>query len=262
MMKIYKTVDEYGLFKETTKLERGCWINLVKPTTQEINNLVNTIGVLEDFITYPLDQEERARIDVEDDQTLILIDIPVAEKSDAGISGFSTIPLGMIVVRDDYFITVCTQETPVINDFVDCRVKGFFTFKKTRFVLQILLRIATYYLRYLKHINRETDKAEHKLQKTMSNKSLSLDALKMHLFDALEGVKNLSDPNASEADKTSIDQAKAIVDLSGKVIDICKLQVEAIKTLNTMDNIGSLRVMASNLGVTDEDTIKMVEKQN
>ena len=96
----------------------------------------------------------------------------------------------------------------------------------------------------------------------MSNKSLSLDALKMHLFDALEGVKNLSDPNASEADKTSIDQAKAIVDLSGKVIDICKLQVEAIKTLNTMDNIGSLRVMASNLGVTDEDTINMVEKQN
>lgn len=172
MMKIYKTLDENGLFRETTKLERGCWINLVKPTTQEINNLVNTIGVLEEFVTYPLDQEERARIDVEDDQTLILIDVPVTEKEDNGISGFSTIPLGMIVVRDDYFITVCTQETPIINDFVECRVKGFFTFKKTRFILQILLRIATYYLRYLKHINRETDKAEHKLQKTMSNKEL------------------------------------------------------------------------------------------
>ena len=172
MMKIYKTVDEQGLFRETTKLERGCWINLVNPTTQEINTIANSVGVMEDFIRYPLDQEERARIDIEDDQTLILIDVPIVEKNEDGINGFSTIPLGMIVVRDDYFITVCTQETPIINEFVECRVKNFFTYKKTRFVLQILLKIATYYLRYLKYINRETDTAEHKLQKTMKNKEL------------------------------------------------------------------------------------------
>lgn len=172
MMKIYKTVDEQGLFRETTKLERGCWINLINPTTQEINTICNSVGAMEEFIRYPLDQEERARIDIEDEQTLILIDLPIAEKNEEGISGFSTIPLGMIVVRDDYFITVCTQETPIINEFVDCRVKGFYTFKKTRFILQILYKIATYYLTYLKYINRETDKAEHRLQKTMKNKEL------------------------------------------------------------------------------------------
>ena len=171
-MKIFRTVDEQGLFRETTKLERGCWINLVNPSVQEINTLCNSIGVLEDFLRYPLDQEERARIDVEDDQTLILIDLPIVEKNEDGIGGFSTIPLGMIVVRDDYFITVCTQETPIMNEFVDCKVKGFYTFKKTRFVLQILYKIATYYLTYLKYINRETDKAEHRLQKTMKNKEL------------------------------------------------------------------------------------------
>lgn len=93
-----------------------------------------------------------------------------------------------------------------------------------------------------------------------SNKSLSLDALKVHLFDALEGVKNLSDPEASESDKTSIDQAKAIVDLSGKVIDIYKIQVDALKTLNAMDNVGSLKNMAVGLGVADGDTVKMIEQ--
>ena len=172
MMKIYRTADEQGLFREVTKLERGCWINLVNPTLQEINTLCNSIGVIEDFIRYPLDQEERARIDVEDEQTLILIDLPVVEKEEDGIGGFSTIPLGMIVVRDDYFITVCTQETPIIKEFIDCKIKGFFTFKKTRFILQLLYKIATYYLVYLKYINRETDKAEHKLQKSMRNKEL------------------------------------------------------------------------------------------
>ena len=171
MMKIYRT-DVQGLFLETTKLEKGCWINLINPTLQEINTLCNSIGVLEEFLRYPLDQEERARIDAEDDQTLIVIDLPIVEKDDNNMGGFSTIPLGMIVVRDDYFITVSTQDNPIIREFVDCKVKGFFTFKKTRFILQILYKIATYYLTYLKYINRETDKAEHKLQKSMRNQEL------------------------------------------------------------------------------------------
>lgn len=172
MMKIYKTLDEQGFFREQTKLEKGCWINLINPTAQEINTLCNSIGVREEFIRYPLDQEEKARIDVEDDQTLIVIDLPTVEKNDGEIEGFTTVPIGMIVVRDDYFITVCTMESPILKEFIDCKVKGFYTFKKTRFILQILYKTAVYYLNYLKFINRETDKAENRLQKSMRNQEL------------------------------------------------------------------------------------------
>lgn len=171
MMKIYKTMDEQGLFKEVNNLERGCWINLVSPTVQEINTLCQSVGVQEDFIKYALDQEERARIDVEDDQVLILIDTPIIDKEDDdGI--FSTIPVGLIVVRDDFLITVSTMELPMIKEFIDCKIKGFYTYKKTRFVLQFLYRVATYYLTYLKFINHETDKAEEKLKKSMRNEEL------------------------------------------------------------------------------------------
>ena len=173
MMKIYKTIDEQGLFREVSNLEKGCWINLISPSAQEINTLCNTIGAREDFLKYPLDVEEKARIDVEDDQVLIVVDVPIIETVNTNIEGvFSTMPLGMLVIRDDYFITICTKESPIIKEFVDCRVKNFFTFKKTRFILQILLKMATYYLTYLKYINRETDKAELKLQKTMKNQEL------------------------------------------------------------------------------------------
>lgn len=168
MLKIYKTVDEKGLFREVNKIEKGVWINLTNPTTQEINNLVNSIGVNEDFIKYSLDTEERARIDYEDDQTLILIDIPVQEST----ADYSTIPLGIIVVSDDYFITVCSQNADLIKDFSESKIKEFYTFKKTRFTLQILYRNATYYLQYLKKINRETDRAESKLQKNLKNDEL------------------------------------------------------------------------------------------
>ena len=171
-MMIYKTMDEQGYFREIDRLEKGCWINLVSPTMQEINTLCQSIGVQEDFIKYALDQEERARIDVEEDQVLILVDTPIVEHSEDEIDTFSTIPVGLIVVRDDFFITVCTMDLPIIKEFIDCRIKGFYTFKKTRFVLQFLYRVATYYLTYLKFINRATDKAEDKLKKSLRNEEL------------------------------------------------------------------------------------------
>ncbi len=169
MLKIYKTMDEKGLFREVNQIEKGSWINLAKPAEGEINNLVNAIGVNPEFIRYSLDTEERARIDVEDGQILILIDIPITE---SGKGDYSTIPLGIIVVNDDYFITVCSQNVDIIKDFYESKIKEFYTYKKTRFTLQILYRIATYYLQYLKKINNETDKTELKLQKELKNTEL------------------------------------------------------------------------------------------
>lgn len=169
MLKIYKTMDEKGLFRELNKIEKGSWINLTNPTTGEINNLVNSIGVNEEFIRYSLDTEERARIDAEDNQTLILVDIPIKESNSID---YSTIPLGIIVIGDDYFITVCSQNVDIIKDFSESKIKEFYTYKKTRFTLQILYRIATYYLQYLKKINKETDKIEVKLQKELKNEEL------------------------------------------------------------------------------------------
>lgn len=93
----------------------------------------------------------------------------------------------------------------------------------------------------------------------MSNNNLSLDALKSHLFETLEGVKNLSDPEASENEKVSIDQAKSIVDISGKIIDIYKVQVDALKAISGMDSVASMRSIATAIGVADDSTIKQLE---
>lgn len=173
MLKIYKTVDEKGLFRETEKIEKGSWINLVDPSEQEINNIVNSIGVNDDFIKYALDIEERARIDVADEQTLIIIDVPIIESRRKEVkSDFSTIPLGIIVVNDDYFITICSQNIDILKDFYESKIKEFYTYKKTRFTLQILYKVATNYLMYLKKINRETDKTESKLQTDLKNAEL------------------------------------------------------------------------------------------
>lgn len=94
----------------------------------------------------------------------------------------------------------------------------------------------------------------------MGNKNLSLEALKSHLFETLEGVKNLSDPEASENEKIGIDQAKQIVDVSGAIIDIYKLQVEAIKSFAHKDDIARPGAMMADMGIVEEENIKMLEQ--
>ena len=89
--------------------------------------------------------------------------------------------------------------------------------------------------------------------------NMSLETLKSHLFETLEGLKNLSDPEASENEKVGIDQAKQIVDVSGAIIDIYKLQIEAIKSFTHKDDIARPGAMMADIGIVEENNIKMLE---
>ena len=89
--------------------------------------------------------------------------------------------------------------------------------------------------------------------------NVSLEALKAHLFETLEGVKNLSDDNASECEKCSIEQAKTIVNIADSIIDIYKTQVDAMQTFSNMDNVASMDSLAVGLGITDKEQVKMID---
>ena len=92
----------------------------------------------------------------------------------------------------------------------------------------------------------------------MGNKNLSLEALKSHLFETLEGVKNLSDEDASPCEKVTIEQAKQIVDIADSIIDIYKTQVDALKTFSSMDNVASGGTLLEGMGFINEDEQKMI----
>ncbi|MGL5314051.1 MAG: magnesium transporter CorA family protein [Peptostreptococcaceae bacterium] len=168
MIRYYKTID--NKLEKLNSFENGCWINLVEPNSSEIKEIASLLDIDIDSIKSALDEEERSRIDVEDNHTLILIDIPVDE-SDDNSTHYSTIPLGIILV-DNAILTVCTAQTKIINDFIVGHIRDFYTFKKTRFILQILHKNASYYLHYLRRINRITTVIEREIYKSMKNKEL------------------------------------------------------------------------------------------
>ena len=173
MLKIYNTDMETNKIEEIKEFEKGSWINLTNPSDSEIRKVCEGINIEEDFIRYALDQEEKARIDDnEDDGTILfVIDVPTIEKNEEN-EIYSTMPLGMIVVRDDFFITVSLRKNRVIEDFEKRKIKNFQTYKKTRFIFQIFYLNSSYYLTYLKQINKETEIAEYILKNSMKNKEL------------------------------------------------------------------------------------------
>ena len=173
LLKIYNTNIETNKTEEIKEFKKGSWINLVNPSENEIKKVCENINIQEDFIRDALDYEEKARIDQEEDDNTILfvVDVPIVEKSDDN-DIYTTMPLGMIVVRDDFFVTISLKKNKIIDDFEKKKIKNFQTYKKTRFIFQILYLNSSYYLDYLKKINKETEIAEYILKNSMKNKEL------------------------------------------------------------------------------------------
>jgi len=167
MLKAYKSISEDEII-EVQSFEKGTWINLVNPSEEEIKIVSEQTGIYIELIRYPLDEEERPHIEFEDNQLLILINIPVIRPRNVV---YETIPLG-IIVTEDHIVTVCLEEVDIIKDFCLKKVKGFATFKRTRFVFQILFKTAAMYLKYLREIDKKTDEIELELHKSMKNQEL------------------------------------------------------------------------------------------
>lgn len=156
MIKIYKT--EESIVYEIEKSEEGAWINMVSPNMEECMKIAEQFDIDIGDVRAALDDEESSRIDLEDGYTLILVDIPSVEirhKREA----YTTIPLGIILV-DGVIITVCGEETPVLEAFEKRRVRDFSTKKKMRFVYQILYRSTSIYQNYLRVIDKRRREIE------------------------------------------------------------------------------------------------------
>jgi len=168
MIEIYITSE--NTLTKLDELVEGCWVKLTNPTATELLDISNVTGIDINNLRAPLDEEERARIEVEDNYDLILVDIPTLEKRNDK-DRYVTIPLG-IYLTENYLITNCLEDTPILSYFSDGRVRNFYTYKKTRFILQILYKNASTFLQHLRTIDRKSEEVERKLHISTQNREL------------------------------------------------------------------------------------------
>lgn len=168
MITILKSTER-GL-QTISEVTDGGWLNVIAPSADEVTRLHQELGIPQDFLTYPLDIDERARTEREDGVILIILRIPYFQGETVDIP-YTTMPLG-IVLTDRVVVTVCKIENSITEGLVAGRMRGLYTDKRNRFVLQLFYSTASRYLSYLQEINNIVERLEDKLQLSMKNEEL------------------------------------------------------------------------------------------
>jgi len=168
MITIFRTTNRK--LEEISRPEPGCWINVVDPTEDELAFLLKEFPFTEEYLYDPLDIDEKARAERDEDVLFTLIKIPhfQGKKDEAP---FVTIPLG-VIMNNDYIVTITKEDNVIVQEFENNRVKNLNTSKHYRFLLLILLKTATKFLSHLREINKTVDQIEDDLQSSMRNQDI------------------------------------------------------------------------------------------
>ena len=252
MVKFYRTDDK--LIHELDTLQGGTWIQMVNPSVAEGQMVADDLNVDIEDVLAALDEEESSRIELQDGYTLILVDIPSIETRHDKES-YTTIPLG-IILTDDEIVTVCTEDTPVLQVFLNNRVKEFSTKKKMRFVYQILLQgisvtVSRMILRIIDKMRTEIEErvgedteeddliALHELESTLVYFATSLRANGV-VLERLTRYKRLEQyPEDKELLGDVIVENKQAIEMTGIYRDIINGTRELMSTVidNRLNNV-------------------------
>ncbi len=160
-------------FQEIDSVAHASWINIAPPFQQgELDQFASILGIESDFLTDPLDIEERARYERYEEARSIILNTPVfndTEKENDPI--FITVPLG-IILRDNKIITISSVESPVIEKFLDNKVKGFDPKNETLFILQIFEQTVRLFLEDLRKLNLRRNLIEQELYHSARSEEL------------------------------------------------------------------------------------------
>lgn len=249
MINYFKTVN--GTMTAIENIEKDCWINMIDPSDEEISYISSTLNIETDFLRAALDDEESSHIDVEDDQILTIVDIPLAAEQDGAII-YSTMPLGIIYSKDN-IITVCLKENSILAEFYNSRIKGVYTNLKARFIFQILYRVSVRYLQYLKQIDKISKDVEKQLHKSMKNQELiqllDLEKSLVYFSTSLKAneatIKKLSRGRIIKLYEEDEDLLEDVLIEVSQAIEMCNIYSSILS--GTMDAFAS--IISNNLNI-------------
>lgn len=164
---------ENGQLTELDAMRPSCWILISAPfEPDELSTFAKQEGIPLDFLTDSLDIDERSRYEREDDVRLILVNTPVLNEVDKENEAiYITSPIGIILTPDNV-ITITGVENPIIQKFLENRVRYFDPEDEQRFVLQIFEQNVYRFLECLKKLNLKRNLIEQELYNSSRNSEL------------------------------------------------------------------------------------------
>ena len=191
MIQLYRSFGRE--MREVDQLVPGTWVELTSPTAEEARQVAETLSIDQDDVLAAIDPEEKARVQTEDDYTLIVVDIPAREERHHE-QAYNTIPLG-IILTDDEVLTVCSEETSVLSSFHNARIRDLSTENRLAFVYRIMLRIALRYQQVLANIDRARREFEEHVEDIEDKRDLvrlhELESTLVYFSTSLRGNANV-----------------------------------------------------------------------
>jgi len=123
-------------------------------------------------LTDSLDVDERSRYEREDDLRLIVLNTPILNnkvREDESI--YVTVPIGIILTLE-HIITISAFENPVLDLFLENRIKNFDPGDEPLFVLHIFEQTVYRFLSCLKSLNLKRNLIEKELSDSLESSKL------------------------------------------------------------------------------------------
>lgn len=170
---IYCFRKDNGELTELTEPKDAVWVNLYPPFEHgELDRVADALSIPLDFLTDSLDVDERSRYEKDEETTLILISSPVLNDDDKENEAiYLTIPIG-IILTDDKIVTITSRENPILEKFMEDKVKNFDPNDVRMFVLQIFEQNVYRFLECLKKLNLKRNLIEQVLYNSSRNEEL------------------------------------------------------------------------------------------
>ncbi|OEK65839.1 magnesium transporter CorA [Staphylococcus equorum] len=238
MITAYKHTQTHEIV-ESPLDQSASWINVVDPNWEEIESLINLYGIPDDFVRDPLDTEESARVEYDEDTrySLIILDIPVVNDTNLKVLSFITIPLG-IIIGNKKIITVCNTENEFLEKFNRQNINLHF---HSRFALNILLTISNHYNRNLRLLNKTRLRIERDLKNNVTNKQLynlmEVEKSLVYFLAALKGneaiIKKLFRLPAIKRFDEDEDLLEDLVIENNQALETTKLYTDILESITT-----------------------------
>ncbi|HMQ59642.1 MAG TPA: magnesium transporter CorA family protein [Flavilitoribacter sp.] len=246
-----------GRLRELEGPEIGCWMNITPPfSEEELEEVAQNLDIPLDFLTDSLDVDERSRYEREEETRFILLNSPFLNTStEENDTIYVTIPIGIIITIDTV-VTISSEENPVLQLFLDDKVKNFDPTDDSLFVLQIMEQNVFRFLTCLKKLNQRRNQIERELYDSSRNEELkqllSIEKSLVYFMNSLSSNELLKmkmkrvDFLHIREDEDKSDLFEDIIIDNSQAMEMAKVYADILN--GTMDAYGS--IISNNLNLT------------
>ena len=150
--------------------ENNCWVNVECPDEEDFSYLTEELNIPMEFLSDIADVDERPRTEKEGDWQLTILRIPL--ESNIQGSPYTTVPIG-IITSNRAIVSVCYKKSQLVPDFIShIHRKGIQINSATDFITRMIYSSAVWFLKYLKLIYLEINRAEKELEQSIRNEDL------------------------------------------------------------------------------------------